>query len=150
VLASEHDLTQEEIAKRVGKERSTVANALRLLKLPEEVRDSVRQGQLDMGHARALLGLDDAEAMKRASQKAIREGLSVRATEALVRSLGRKESARPSTPSESPSVKALAQRLQRRLGARCRVVPKSAVAGRLEIEYTSLDELDGILGKIGA
>jgi ParB family chromosome partitioning protein len=150
VLASEHDLTQEEIAKRVGKERSTVANALRLLKLPEEVRDSVRQGQLDMGHARALLGLDDAEAMKRASQKAIREGLSVRATESLVRSLGRKESARPSTPSESPSVKALAQRLQRRLGARCRVVPKSAVAGRLEIEYTSLDELDGILGKIGA
>ena len=150
VLASEHDLTQEEIAKRVGKERSTVANALRLLKLPEEVRDSVRQGQLDMGHARALLGIDDAEAIKKAAQRAIREGLSVRATEALVRSLGRKESDRPQTSPETPAVKALGQRLQRRLGARCRVVPKSAVAGRLEIEYTSLDELDGILGKIGA
>jgi ParB family transcriptional regulator, chromosome partitioning protein len=151
VLANEHDLTQEEIAKRVGKERSTVANALRLLKLPEEVRDSVRQGQLDMGHARALLGIDDAEAIKKAAQRAIREGLSVRATEALVRSLGRKESddRLPKTP-ETPAVKALSQRLQRRLGARCRVVPKSAVAGRLEIEYTSLDELDGILGKIGA
>ncbi|HSD21391.1 MAG TPA: ParB/RepB/Spo0J family partition protein [Anaeromyxobacter sp.] len=152
VLASEHDLTQEEIAKRVGKERSTVANALRLLKLPEEVRDSVRQGQLDMGHARALLGIDDAEAIKKAAQRAIREGLSVRATEALVRSLGRKgsESDRPQKSPETPAVKALGQRLQRRLGARCRVVPKSAVAGRLEIEYTSLDELDGILGKIGA
>ena len=152
VLASEHDLTQEEIAKRVGKERSTVANALRLLKLPEEVRDSVRQGQLDMGHARALLGIDDGEAIKKAAQRAIREGLSVRATEALVRSLGRKESVsdRPQASPETPAVKALGQRLQRRLGARCRVVPKSAVAGRLEIEYTSLDELDGILGKIGA
>ncbi|WP_242334155.1 ParB/RepB/Spo0J family partition protein [Anaeromyxobacter sp. SG66] len=150
VLASDHGLKQDEIAKRVGKERSTVANALRLLKLPEEVRDSVRQGQLDMGHARALLAIDDAEAIKRAAQKAIREGLSVRATEALVRSLGRKESDRPSGGSESPAVKALGQRLQRRLGARCRVVPKSAVAGRLEIEYSSLDELDGILGKIGA
>jgi ParB family chromosome partitioning protein len=150
VLAAEHDLTQEEIAKRVGKERSTVANALRLLKLPEEVRDSVREGQLDMGHARALLGIDDAEAIKKAAQRAIREGLSVRATEALVRSLGRKDSDRPPATSETPGVKALGQRLQRRLGARCRVVPKSAVAGRLEIEYTSLDELDGILGKIGA
>jgi ParB family chromosome partitioning protein len=67
-----------------------------------------------------------------------------------VRSLGRKESGRPTAPSETPAVKALGQRLQRRLGARCRVVPKSAVSGRLEIEYTSLDELDGILGKIGA
>ncbi|WP_242344215.1 ParB/RepB/Spo0J family partition protein [Anaeromyxobacter terrae] len=150
VLASDHGLKQDEIAKRVGKERSTVANALRLLKLPEEVRDSVRQGQLDMGHARALLAIDDAEAIKRAAQKAIREGLSVRATEALVRSLGRKESDRPASTSESPAVKALGQRLQRRLGARCRVVPKSAVAGRLEIEYSSLDELDGILAKIGA
>ncbi|ABS28679.1 ParB/RepB/Spo0J family partition protein [Anaeromyxobacter sp. Fw109-5] len=150
VLASEHALTQDEIAKRVGKERSTVANALRLLKLPEEVRDAVRQGQLDMGHARALLGAADAEAMRRAAQKVIREGLSVRATEALVRALGRKESDRPAPASESPAVKALNQRLQRRLGARCKVVPKSAVAGRLEVEYTSLDELDGILAKIGA
>jgi ParB family chromosome partitioning protein len=150
VLVSDHGLTQEAIAARVGKERSTVANALRLLKLPEEVRDAVRGGELDMGHARALLGIDDAEKMRKAAQRAIREGLSVRATEALARQLSNKETRSRSEAPESSSVRHLAQRLQRRLGARCRVVPKSAVAGKLEIEYTSLDELDGILGKIGA
>jgi len=150
VLVSDHGLTQEEIAKRVGKERSTVANALRLLKLPEDVRDSVRDGQLDMGHARALLGIDDAEAIRKAAARAIREGLSVRATEALVRALTHKEKKEPPKKAETPAIKDLTQRLQRRLGARCRVVPKSAVAGRLEIEYSSLDELDGILARIGA
>jgi len=150
VLVSDHGLTQEEIAKRVGKERSTVANALRLLKLPEDVRDSVRDGQLDMGHARALLGIDDAEAIRKAAARAIREGLSVRATEALVRALTHKEKKEPPKKAETPAIKDLTQRLQRRLGARCRVLPKSAVAGCLEIEYSSLDELDGILARIGA
>jgi ParB family chromosome partitioning protein len=150
VLMEDHALTQEAIAQRVGKERSTVANALRLLRLPAEVRDLVKDGQLDMGHARALLGLDGEEAIRRAAQRVVREGLSVRATEALVRELARK--GRPALPvaKETAATRDLAQRLQRRLGARCRVVPKSAVAGRLEVEYTSLDELDGILAKIGA
>jgi ParB family chromosome partitioning protein len=150
VLIEDHQLTQEAIAQRVGKERSTVANALRLLKLPSEVRDLVKDGQLDMGHARALLGLDAAEAIRRVAQRVVREGLSVRSTEALVRELTRKAKPAPSGSGESASTRDLAQRLQRRLGARCRVVPKSAVAGRLEVEYTSLDELDGILAKIGA
>jgi ParB family chromosome partitioning protein len=151
VLLSDHGLTQEEISKRVGKERSTVANALRLLKLPEEVRDAVRDGRLDMGHARALLGLDDADAIKRAAMRAIHEKLSVRATEALVRDQaagGQKKKA--DAVADSPAIKDLTQRLQRRLGAKCRVLQKSAQAGKLEIEYTSLDELDGILGRIGA
>ncbi len=153
ILVTDHSLTQEEIAKRVGKERSSVANALRLLKLPETVRDAVRDGQLDMGHARALLGLDGDEAIRKAAERAIREGLSVRATEALVRSLatrGSKEPAPRAKGADSPAIKALTQRLQRRLGTRCRVVPRSASAGKLEIEYSSLDELDGILSKIGA
>ncbi len=148
VLASDHGLTQEAIAARVGKERSSVANALRLLKLPAEVRDSVRGGQLDMGHARALLGLEDAEAMKKYAHKAVREGLSVRALEALVR-LATKRPTKKATPSESASTRDLTNRLQRRLGARCKIIQKSATAGHLEISYTSLDELDGILGKIG-
>ena len=152
VLLSDHGLTQEAIAGRVGKERSTVANALRLLKLPEEVRDAVRGGQLDMGHARALLGLDDLETLRKVAQRAIQERLSVRATEALVRSLARKpgKPGKETPDANSPALRDLAQRLQRRLGARCRVIPKSAVAGKLEVEYTSLDELDGILAKIGA
>jgi ParB family chromosome partitioning protein len=150
VLLDEHRLTQEQIAERVGKERSTVANALRLLKLPEDVRDLVRGGELDMGHARALLGLEEADAIRKTAQRAVREGLSVRATEALVRLLGTKGRKKAAPPGETPGIRALASRLQRRLGARVRVVPKSAVSGRLEVDYTSLDELDGILAKIGA
>jgi ParB family chromosome partitioning protein len=151
VLLQEHSLTQEEVSKRVGKERSTVANALRLLKLPEEVRDAVRDGRLDMGHARALLGLDDAEAIRKAAQRAIREELSVRATEALVREAADKGPKKGDKPTvDTPAIRDLTQRLQRRLGAKCRVVQRSAQAGKLEIEYTSLDELDGILGRIGA
>jgi ParB family chromosome partitioning protein len=150
VLLEEHRLTQEQVAERVGKERSTIANALRLLKLPEDVRDLVRGGELDMGHARALLGLEDPDAIRKMAQRAVREGLSVRATEALVRLAGMKGRKRASPPGETPAIRALATRLQRRLGARVRVVPKSPVSGRLEVEYTSLDELDGILAKIGA
>ena len=149
VLATDHGLTQEQIARRVGKERSTVANALRLLKLPPEVRDAVRGGQLDMGHARALLGVDGADAVRKLAQRAIREQLSVRALEALVRAHG-KPSTKAKKPDESASMRDLVNRLQRRLGARCRVLPRSAVSGRLEIDYTSLDELDGILSRIGA
>jgi ParB family chromosome partitioning protein len=150
VLLSDHGLTQEEISKRVGKERSTVANALRLLKLPSEVRDLVKDGGLDMGHARALLALEGEEAIRRAAQRVVRERLSVRATEALVRQLTSKGKKAPEAGGESPGIREVTNRLQRRLGARCRVVPKSAVAGKLEVEYTSLDELDGILAKIGA
>jgi ParB family chromosome partitioning protein len=148
VLASDHGLTQEALAARVGKDRSTVANALRLLKLPEEVRDSVREGRLDMGHARALLGLPGAEEMKKLAQRAVREGLSVRALEGLIRSLA-KRPAKKAGPPDSAGIRDLAARLQRRLGARCRVVQKTASSGRLEVDYTSLDELDGILSKMG-
>jgi ParB family chromosome partitioning protein len=150
VLAKEYGLTQEQIATRVGKERSSVANALRLLKLPEEVRESVQAGQLDMGHARALLGLEDAEVIRKTAQRAIREGLSVRALEGLIRSLTKKPGKKDGPPEESASVRDLTNRLNRRLGARCRVVQRSPSAGKLEIEYTSLDELDGILERIGA
>jgi ParB family chromosome partitioning protein len=152
ILLTDHSLTQVEIARRVGKERSTVANALRLLRLPASVREAVRDGQLDMGHARALLGLESAAAIEKAAERAIREGLSVRATEALVRSLTTRPSrgpARGAKPAETPAVRDLALRLQRRLGTRCRVIPRSTVAGKLEVEYSSLDELDGILAKIG-
>jgi ParB family chromosome partitioning protein len=150
VLMADYGLTQEALAQRVGKERSSVANGLRLLKLPEDVRDLVREGHLDMGHARALLSLDAAEEIRKTAQKAVREGLSVRATEALVRLLVHKGKPRKEKGSESAAVRDLSRRLQHRLGTKCRVLPKTAVAGRLEVEYTSLDQLDGILAKIGA
>jgi ParB family chromosome partitioning protein len=150
-LTREHGLTQEQVAERVGKERSTVANALRLLRLPAEVRDMVREGRLEMGHARALLPLERADVVKRVAAQVERESLSVRATEALVRHLLNPKGGTPKgAKEESANVKALASRLQRRLGARCRVLPRTAQSGKLEIEYTSLDELDGILERIGA
>ena len=150
VLVRDHGLTQEAVAQAVGKERSTVANALRLLRLPADVRDLVKDGQLDMGHARALLGLEGEDAIRKTAQRVLREKLSVRATEALVRLLTLKGKPAKAPKVESAALRDLTARLQRRLGARCRVLPRSAVAGKLEVEYTSLDELDGILAKIGA
>jgi ParB family chromosome partitioning protein len=152
ILLTDHSLTQDELAHRVAKDRSTIANALRLLRLPPVVRESVRDGRLDMGHARALLGLTGEEAIERAAQRVIREQLSVRATESLVRSLTTRaqKPTRGVNAKETPAIRDLTQRLQRRLGTRCRVLPRSAVAGKLEVEYSSLEELDGILARIGA
>jgi ParB family chromosome partitioning protein len=151
-LTRDHGLTQEQVAERVGKERSTVANALRLLKLPADVRDQVRSGALEMGHARALLALEKAETIRKAAHQVAREGLSVRATEALVRRLLHPggDRARPAAGPDSANVRALVTRLERRLGARCRLVQKDAKSGKIEIDYGSLAELDGILEKIGA
>ena len=104
-----------------------------------------------MGHARALLGLDDLETIRKLAQRAIRERLSVRATEALVREPreeAREEGRKPPT-TDSPALRARPAAAAA-AGRAFRVIPKSAVAGKLEVEYTSLDELDGILAKIGA
>lgn len=149
-LADHHALTQEQIAAQVGKERSTVANALRLLKLPADVREAVMGGELEMGHARALLALDDKEAIGRAAGRVMRERLSVRATESLVRELkGGKKKSREKGEG-SAALRELTHRLQRRLGAKCRVVARGAASGRIEIAYGSLDELDAILSRMGA
>jgi ParB family chromosome partitioning protein len=151
-LTREHGLTQEQVAVRVGKERSTVSNAMRLLRLPADVRDLLRGGALEMGHARALLPLEKAEAIRKAAQQVVREALSVRATEALVRRLLSPPGTRQKgeTSPESANVKALVTRLERRLGTRCRIVQKTAQSGKLEIDYGTLAELDGILDRIGA
>ncbi len=151
-LTREHGLTQEQVAERVGKERSTVANAMRLLKLPADVRDQVRAGALEMGHARALLALEKAEIIRKAAHEVVREGLSVRATEALVRRMLHPPGTRAKEPAgtDSANIRALVTRLERRLGTRCRLVQKDAKSGKLEIDYGSLAELDGILEKIGA
>jgi len=151
-LTREHGLTQEQIGARVGKDRSTVANAMRLLKLPADVRDLLRAGALEMGHARALLPLEKADAIRRVAQQVVREELSVRATEALVRRALRPPGALPKRDTffGSANLKALVSRLERRLGTRCRVIQKSHQAGKLEIDYGSLAELDGVLDKMGA
>lgn len=145
-LLASRGFTQEDLAQRVGKDRSTVANTLRLLKLPAAVQARVATGELSSGHARALLGCADAATTARLAERVVAAGLSVRATEALVRAALRTAAERESTP-PSPAVKDLITRLQRSLGAKVKVLDKKG-KGRLEISYASYDDLDRIIEKI--
>jgi ParB family chromosome partitioning protein len=148
-LVAEFGYTQESLAARVGKERSTVANALRLLKLPPPVRGMVVEGRLSMGHARALLGLEDDAVIERMARQTASRSLSVRQVEAMVRR--EREGAQPPAPpaqSESPAARDLALRLQRALSAKVKLVESGPGQGHIQIHYNSLDELDGILTKI--
>lgn len=144
-LVREGGYTQESVAQRVGKDRSTVANALRLLKLPPEVRHQVVEGQLSEGHARALLGAPDVRTIQRLAEKVVRGHLSVRQTEALVRSERVVAAGNARAPaSKSASVRDLEQRLARKLGARCEVRDSNG-KGQIVVRYGSLDELDRLL-----
>jgi ParB family transcriptional regulator, chromosome partitioning protein len=148
-LVAEFGYTQESLAARVGKERSTVANALRLLKLPPIVRGMVIDGRLSMGHARALLGLEEDAVIERLARQTASRSLSVRQVEAMVRR-EREGSPPPAPPSptESPAARDLTQRLQRALSAKVKLVESGPGQGHIQIHYHSLDELDGILAKI--
>src|SRR5690606_17404734 len=116
-LCDEFGLTQEQVAERIGKDRSTVANAIRLLKLPPTVRQMVEDERLSMGHARALLGLEEPAAIERAARTVVDKALSVRATEALVKKERSPDKAKPRTPvQKSASVRDLEERLTKALG----------------------------------
>jgi ParB family chromosome partitioning protein len=148
-LLKEHGYTQETLAQRVGKDRSTIANALRLLKLPANVRELVVTGELTEGHARALLGCPDDATLAKIAEKVVRGRLSVRQTEQLVRaakdSAAGKSPLKPGDkPVKSASVRDLESRLERRLATKCEVQDKEG-AGTIVIKYGSLDELDRIL-----
>jgi ParB family chromosome partitioning protein len=148
-LVNEFSYTQESLAARVGKDRSTVANALRLLRLPEGVRTLVIGGRLGMGHARALLGLESDDAIERVARATVSRALSVRQVESLVRrERTRSEAAAAPPPKASPAARDLTERLQRALGTRVRLVEAGPGRGYLEIHFHSLDELDGVLAKI--
>ena len=141
-LADEHQLTQDQIAEAVGKDRSTVANFIRLLKLPREVRENLGAGSLSMGHARALLALPDENAQVRVSREVVAKNLSVRETEAIV-----KKAAEPETPREEPQkdvhTKAAEEKLRFALGTRVRIVRKGK-GGRIEVDFGNEDELHRI------
>jgi ParB family chromosome partitioning protein len=148
-LVAEFGYTQESLSARVGKDRSTVANALRLLKLPPAVRGMVIEGRLNMGHARALLGLESDPAIERLARQAASRGLSVRQVEALVkRERANDNRPAPATSTASPAARDLVRRLEQALATRVKLVESSPKSGRLEIYYTSLDELDAVLAKI--
>jgi ParB family chromosome partitioning protein len=152
-LIAEFGVTHEQAADAVGRSRAAVSNLLRLLQLAPEVTDMVEKRQLEMGHARALLGLANRREQVAAAQRVLREHLSVRDTEALVRTLlapvqkGPK-SAVVASQQTDPNVRALQQDLAERLGAKVLIQQGSEGKGRLVIAYNSLDELDGILRHI--
>jgi ParB family chromosome partitioning protein len=141
-LADDFQLTQEDIASAVGKDRASVANHLRLLKLPDDLRSDVASGRLSMGHARALLALGDEAAQRRAAHDVIARGLSVRETEALVKKSAEGASRKDPPPPAPVDVhtRAAVDRLRLALGTRVRIVRKGA-SGRIEIDFGSEDEL---------
>jgi ParB family transcriptional regulator, chromosome partitioning protein len=140
-LINDFNMTQEQIAAAVGKDRSSVANHLRLLKLPHEVRAEVAGGRLSMGHARALLAIADEEGQRHMAREVITRNLSVRETEAMVKRLGSAAPARRQVAA-GPDVhtRAAQDKLRMVLGTRVRIVRKGQ-GGRIEIDFGSEDEL---------
>ncbi len=152
LLLSELQLTQEEVASRVGKDRSTIANQLRILKLPEQIQEMVGSGDLDGGHAKALLSLPDAATQIRVAEKIVAEILTVRETEELVRRLlaGSGNAPRKVLPRD-PNVVSAEERLTRSLGTRVRIAAgRKKGTGKIEIDYYSEDELDRLFSLLVA
>jgi len=151
-LIAEFGYTQEKLADRVGKERSTVANSLRLLRLPEAVRTLVAQGRLSMGHARALLGLDSTGAMEKLARRTVAQDLSVRKVEEAVRrdrsGSGGAANAGATAARQSPNARDLGLQLTRALGTRVDINETAPGRGQIAIHYHSLDQLDALLERL--
>ena len=147
-LLEEFDMTHEEVADAVGRSRSSVSNLLRLLELDNKVKLQVMERKLDMGHARALLAIPRAQQYELAAE-VIKKELSVRATEALVKSRqGKKTSQKGAAASKDVNIIRLEHDLAEKLGSPVNIKHQSSGKGSLTIQYHSLDELDGILNKI--
>ncbi|MBA1259004.1 ParB/RepB/Spo0J family partition protein [Pseudomonas sp. HR1] len=146
-LQDEFELTQAQVAEAVGKSRSGVTNLLRLLALAEDAKDLLARGELEMGHARALLGLPKARQAEGA-RHVVARGLTVRQTEALVRQWLSGAEPVEKAPAVDPDISRLEQRLAERLGANVQIRHGEKGKGQLVIRYTSLDELQGVLAHI--
>ncbi len=150
-LLEEFELTHQQIAQAVGKSRTTVTNLMRLLELNPDVKAFVERGELEMGHARALLALE-GELQSRAAEKVVKKGLSVRETEALVRRYkehgGEPQKKAARAVEMDPDVRRLLQELGERLGAKVDLKQGSGGKGKLVISYNSLEELEGIMAHI--
>ncbi|MCA0270129.1 MAG: ParB/RepB/Spo0J family partition protein [Bacteroidetes bacterium] len=159
-LIEECGLNQEAVAAKVGKNRTTVTNFLRLLRLPPRVQAALRDGTLSAGHARALVALEDAEAQVRIMTKAVDEGLSVRDVEDLVRQAKDKPAAseapgapvpvKPAPNRDDLVLQQFADRLRSRLATQVAIKHKGPQGGRIEIAYYSNDDLERLLGALGA
>lgn len=153
-LVKEFGLTQEEVARRVGKERSTVANALRINHLPDFAKEDLVRGKLSMGHARVLLSTDNESAMRELRDEIVNQGLTVRQAEALVRKQkkpagggGQRKLRSPANALSESYCRALANDLINYLGTKARIIQNGS-RGKVEIEYYSSDDLDRLLALI--
>ena len=150
-LSREFHMTQEQMATRTGKDRATVANFLRLLRLPSTVQAKVESGQLSFGHARTLLAFEHAEEMEKAAQRIIGLSLSVRQTETYVQGLLHPERAPKKEPKPEPpvdpNVREVQERLQRSLGLKVQIEDKNG-RGRVIIEYAKLEDFDTLLEQL--
>lgn len=136
-------LTQEEVASRVGRDRTFITNYLRILKLPTEIQALLEQEKLTLGHARALLGVSDPQLQRRFAQRICKHNWSVRETESRIRNITRQASSAPPPQLADPNVRAAEAKLRRRLGTQVRIVSaKSGAAGRIEIEFYSAEDLN--------
>ena len=150
-LVDELEYTQEQLAERMGKERSTVTNYLRLLKLPPDIQVAVRNGELTMGHARALVNVDDVDKQLFVFKQVKEKALSVRQTEELVRKLysGEKPAGKKtSTSSLPPAFKKIEDNLASNFGTKVRMSHSKAGNGSILFEYYSIDELNALLDKL--
>lgn len=150
-LIDEHGLSHEKVAERTGKDRSTVTNFLRLLKLDGQVQTDLIRGDISMGHARALLALSDAGAQRQMAQRIIDSRLSVRETERRVKEAieGKPErKAAKAGPQVDANTRAAIEEMRSALGTKVRILPKTPSTGKIEIEYYSNDDLDRIYAAI--
>ncbi len=148
-LMKDFDFTQDDVAQSVGKDRSTISNIIRLLKLPDEIQRSVANGILSVGHARALLGIENPSELKRAYVYAVSKGLSVREVEKLVKK-GFKENASQKTSQPiavDNDLAFLEEDLQKTLGTKVQIMSKKK-KGKIVIEYYSTEDLDRLIDKI--
>jgi ParB family chromosome partitioning protein len=147
-LMEERSLSQEEIAKRVGKDRATVANSLRLLRLPADILDLIREGRISSGHGRALLGLPTNDYQRKMARRVLKERLSVRQVEEMVArgNAGKRRGKR--LRKLAPEIIDLENRLTEKLGTQVRIYGQDK-KGRIEIKYYSLDDLDRVLDLLG-
>jgi ParB family chromosome partitioning protein len=141
--------TQADVAERVGRDRSTVANCVRLLELPPDVQDMLSDGRLSAGHGRALLGLGSPEAIRAGARKAAARGLSVRELEALARSGKPRKKVSRKQRTEDPVLRDWEERLQRTLGTQVRI-ERMGTEGTIRIEYYSDEDLERILEALGS
>lgn len=149
-LIEEFGLTQEELSGRIGKSRSHIANTMRLLNLPQEIQEHVSRGTISMGHARALLGLEDPDKQREACRTVVEKRLSVRETEALVRRLaaGTKRREGRRKRQREPYITALETTLQETLGTKVQILPGKR-KGKIEIEYYTDEDLERICRILG-